>query len=230
MVVSVHGGPASAVTPGFKESALFGREGYFVFLPNPRGSFGQGAAFTEANVKDFGHGDLRDISRGIDEAVKVAPIDEERLAITGWSYGGFMSMWAVTQTKRFRAAAAGAGIANWQSYYGQNEIREWMIPYFGASVYDDPAVYAKSSPMQFIKRVATPTLVLVGDSDGECPAAQSFEFFRALKALGVDTQLMVYPKEGHRLMSPEHRRDRVLRTVQWFNAHLGQNGVPSSDR
>jgi dipeptidyl aminopeptidase/acylaminoacyl peptidase len=231
MVVSVHGGPASAVLPGFKEPALFGLEGYFVFFPNPRGSYGQGEAFTTANVRDFGHGDLRDILAGVDEALKTAPIDNDRLAITGWSYGGFMTMWAVTQTKRFRAASAGAGISNWQSYYGQNEIREWMIPYFGASVYDDPAVYAKSSPIQHIKKVTTPTLVLVGDSDGECPAAQSFEFFRALKAQGVDTQLMVYPHEGHRLMNPEHRRDRVLRTVQWFNAKLKPSAVvPSSDR
>jgi dipeptidyl aminopeptidase/acylaminoacyl peptidase len=231
MVVSVHGGPASAALPGFKEPSLFGLEGYFVFFPNPRGSYGQGEAFTTANVKDFGHGDLRDILAGVDEALKTAPIDKDRLAITGWSYGGFMTMWAVTQTKRFRAASAGAGISNWQSYYGQNEIREWMIPYFGASVYDDPAVYAKSSPIHHIKKVTTPTLVLVGDSDGECPAAQSFEFFRALKAQGVDTQLMVYPQEGHRLMNPEHRRDRVLRTVQWFNAKLKPSVVvPSSDR
>jgi len=231
MVVNVHGGPASAVLPGFKEAALLGSEGYFVFFPNPRGSYGQGAAFTAANVKDFGHGDLRDILAGVDEALKVAPIDKERLAITGWSYGGFMTMWAITQTKRFHAATAGAGISNWQSYYGQNEIREWMIPYFGASVYDDPAIYAKSSPIEYIKKASTPTLVLVGDSDGECPAAQSFEFFRALKALGVDTELMVYPREGHRLMNPEHRRDRMLRTVQWFNAKLKpSSGVPSSDR
>jgi dipeptidyl aminopeptidase/acylaminoacyl peptidase len=230
MVVNVHGGPASAVLPGFKESALFGLEGYFVFLPNPRGSYGGGEAFTTANVKDFGHGDLRDILAGVDEALKTAPIDKDRLAITGWSYGGFMTMWAITQTKRFRAAAAGAGIANWQSYYGQNEIREWMIPYFGASVYDDPAAYAKSSPIQHIKKASTPTLMLVGDNDGECPAAQSFEFFRALKAMGVDTQLMVYAHEGHRLMNAEHRRDRVLRTVDWFNAKLKPlAGVPSSD-
>jgi dipeptidyl aminopeptidase/acylaminoacyl peptidase len=228
MVVNVHGGPASAALPGFKEAALFGLEGYFVFFPNPRGSYGQGTAFTTANVKDFGHGDLRDILAGVDEALKTAPIDKNRLAITGWSYGGFMTMWAITQTNRFRAAAAGAGIANWQSYYGQNEIRAWMIPYFGASVYDDPAVYAKSSPILHIKNAATPTLVLVGDSDGECPAAQSFEFFRALKALGVDTQLMVYPQEGHRLMNPEHRRDRVLRTVQWFNAKLNAPAVVPS--
>ena len=231
MVVNVHGGPAGAALPGFKEAALYGLEGYFVFFPNPRGSYGQGAAFTTANVKDFGHGDLRDILAGVDEALKRAPIDKDRLAITGWSYGGFMTMWAITQTKRFRAAAAGAGISNWQSYYGQNEIREWMIPYFGASVYDDPAVYAKSSPIEHIKKVTTPTLMLVGDSDGECPAAQSFEFFRALKALGVDTQLMVYPHEGHRVTNPEHRRDRVIRTAEWFNAKMKPAAlVPSFGR
>jgi dipeptidyl aminopeptidase/acylaminoacyl peptidase len=231
MVVNVHGGPAGAVLPGFKEGALLGIEGYFVFFPNPRGSYGQGEAFTQANVKDFGHGDLRDILAGVDEAERKAPIDDDRLAITGWSYGGFMTMWAITQTHRFRAAAAGAGIVNWQSYYGQNEIREWMIPYFGASVYDDPAVYAKSSPIQYIKKASTPTLVLVGDSDGECPAAQSFEFFRALKALGVDSQLMVYPSEGHRIMKPEHRRDKMLRTATWFQTKFyPPSGVPSSDR
>ena len=99
-----------------------------------------------------------------------------------------MTMWAVTQTDRFRAAVAGAGIANWQSYYGQNGIDQWMIPFFGASVYDDPAVYARSSPINFIKRVKTPTLVLVGERDVECPLPQSQEFWHALKTLGVPTR------------------------------------------
>ena len=100
-----------------------------------------------------------------------APIDPDRLGITGWSYGGYMTMWGVTQTNRFKAAMAGAGIANWQSYYGQNLIDQWMMPFFGASVYDDPAVYAKSSPITFIKNVKTPTLMLVGDSDARMPGA-----------------------------------------------------------
>ena len=113
-----------------------------MLLPNPRGSFGQGEAFTRANVKDFGHGDLLDILAGVDEVVKTFPVDDKRIGIAGWSYGGYMTMWAVTQTQRFRAAVAGAGIANWQSYYGQNLIDQWIIPFFGASVYDDPAIYA----------------------------------------------------------------------------------------
>lgn len=222
MVVWIHGGPSSASLPRWPDhrAALLSRRGYFVFYPNPRGSYGQGEAFTRANVKDFGYGDLRDVQRGIDAAAAVAPVDANRLGIWGWSYGGYMTMWTVTQTQRFKAAVAGAGIANWQSYYGENDIDEWMIPFFGASVYDDPAVYARSAPITFIKNVKTPTLVVVGERDGECPAPQSFEFWHALKTLGVETQLVVYPDEGHRIAKKEHQRDIARRLVGWFDAHL----------
>ncbi len=226
MVVEVHGGPSAAVLsawPGSGDFALaLAASGYFVLMPNPRGSFGQGEAFTRANVRDFGYGDLRDILSGVDEALKTAPIDSNRLGITGWSYGGYMTMWAVTQTNRFKAAMAGAGIANYQSYYGENKIDQWMVPFFGKSVYDDPDVYAKSSPITFIKKAKTPTLVIVGDSDGECPTPQSYEFWHALKTLGVETQLVVYEHEGHHFAKPEHQRDRIRRTVAWFDAHLLQ--------
>ena len=108
---------------------------------------------------------------GVDEAIRSAPIDPNRLGITGWSYGGYMTMWAVTQTNRFAAAVSGAGLSDWLSYYGENKIDQWMLPFFGASVYDDPMIYAKSAPITFIKNVKTPTLMVVGDRDGECPAA-----------------------------------------------------------
>jgi dipeptidyl aminopeptidase/acylaminoacyl peptidase len=173
-----------------------------------------------ANVKDFGGGDLRDILAGVDEAVRSAPIDENRVGVTGWSYGGFMTMWAVTQTNRFHAAVAGAGIANWKSYYGQNSIDQWMLPYFGASVYDDPKVYAQSSPIDYIKNVKTPTLVVVGDRDGECPAPQSYEFWHALRDLGVKTEMVVYPNEGHRFHTPADQRDVLVRMIAWFNENL----------
>jgi dipeptidyl aminopeptidase/acylaminoacyl peptidase len=224
MVVSVHGGPASQRSPswpmpGFDLSLLAG-EGYFVFFPNPRGSYGGGESFTQGNVKDFGYGDLRDVMAGVDQVLKTVPVDESRLGIGGWSYGGYMTMWTVTQTHRFKAAVAGAGVVNWQSYYGQNAIDEWMIPYFGASVYDDPSVYAKSSPITFIKNVKTPTLVVVGERDAECPAPQSYEFWHALKTLGVKTELVVYPGEGHGFQDPKHREDVLKRSVEWFNANL----------
>jgi dipeptidyl aminopeptidase/acylaminoacyl peptidase len=224
MIVEVHGGPGAGVQPAWPNAHNFAMalpaKGYFVFLPNPRGSFGQGEAFTRANVRDFGYGDWRDVLKGVDEVLRMAPVDPERLGLTGWSYGGYMAMWGVTQTDRFRAAVAGAGIANWSSYYGENKIDQWMIPFFGKSVYDDPEIYARSAPLTFIRRVKTPTLVLVGDSDGECPTPQSYEFWHALKTLGVETELVVYEHEGHMFVKPEHVRDRIERVGAWFDAHL----------
>jgi dipeptidyl aminopeptidase/acylaminoacyl peptidase len=228
MVVLIHGGPSSVTTSEWPASSGMSRaiiaalstRGYYVLLPNPRGSYGQGEDFTRANVKDFGGGDLRDDLAGIDATVKKYPIDPNRLGVTGWSYGGFMTMWTVTQTDRFSAAVAGAGIANWQSYYGQNLIGQWMIPFFGASVYDDPAVYEKSSPIRFIKNVKTPTLVIVGERDAECPASQSYEFWHALKTLGIPTKLIIYPGEGHMFINPKHQVDRLEQTVGWFDKYL----------
>jgi dipeptidyl aminopeptidase/acylaminoacyl peptidase len=225
LIVQVHGGPASAVIAhwdvgsGLNASA-FSALGYFVLEPNPRGSFGQGEAFTQANRKDFGYGDLRDILAGVDTVLARYPVDAGRVGITGWSYGGFMTMFAVTQTRRFKAAVAGAGISDWLSYYGENSIDQWMIPYFGASVYDDPAIYAKSSAIDFIKRARTPALVVVGDRDGECPAPQSFEFWHALRDQHVPSQLVVYPNEGHGFVDPAHSRDVLGRAAQWFARYM----------
>jgi acylaminoacyl-peptidase len=231
MVVLIHGGPSGVTTSDWPASfgmsraiiAALSMRGYYVLLPNPRGSYGQGEDFTRANVKDFGGGDLRDDLAGVDAAIKKYPIDPNRLGVTGWSYGGFMTMWTVTQTDRFRAAVAGAGIANWQSYYGQNLIGQWMIPFFGASVYDDPEVYNKSSPIRFIKNVKTPTMVIVGERDAECPAPQSYEFWHALKSLGVPTKLIIYPGEGHMFIEPKHQVDRLEQTVAWFDKYLEPN-------
>jgi dipeptidyl aminopeptidase/acylaminoacyl peptidase len=224
MIVQVHGGPSAGVQPGWPDARSFEMalpaRGYFLLLPNPRGSFGQGEAFTAANVKDFGYGDWRDILAGVDEAIRVAPVDPHRLGLTGWSYGGYMTMWGITKTNRFGAAVAGAGIANLTSYYGQNKIDQWMIPFFGKSVYDDPEVYARSSPLTFIKNVKTPTLIIVGDSDGECPTPQSYEFWHALKTLGVETRLVVYEREGHHFVKPDDIRDVQRRAIAWFDAHL----------
>ena len=225
LIVMVHGGPSSSVEPrwpyaGFGAAPL-AASGYFVLEPNPRGSYGQGEAFTQANRKDFGYGDLRDILAGVDAVEKRIPaVDDSRLGLTGWSYGGFMTMFGVTQTHRFKAAVAGAGISDWLSYYGENQIDQWMTPFFGASVYNDPAVYAKSSAIHFIKNITTPTLIVVGDRDGECPAPQSFEFWHALKAFNVPTTLVVYPDEGHGFVNPQHRADVLERSIRWFDQYL----------
>ena len=224
MVVYVHGGPSAATASTFmpesSEQAALSRAGYFVFMPNPRGSYGQGEAFTRANVKDFGYGDLRDILAGVDTVLHRYPVDGNRLGITGWSYGGFMTMWAITQTKRFRAAVAGAGLSDWLSYTGENGISAWMVPFFGATAYEDPAVYARSSPINFISHAHTPTLIVVGERDAECPSPQSFEFWRGLQHEGVKTQLVVYPDEGHHFNNAAHQRDVLSRSVAWFNGYL----------
>jgi len=223
MITMVHGGPAAAVVPGFAGSGMVSallEHGYALFQPNPRGSYGQGERFTQANVRDFGHGDLRDILAGIDAAATVAPIDTARLGLTGGSYGGFMSMWAVTQTNRFKAAVAAAGISDWLSYYGENGIDAWMIPYFGKSAYDDPAVYAASSAINYMHNVKTPTFAYVGEHDIECPAPQTQEFWHAMKAMNVPTSIMIYPGEGHGLRDPEHVADAEQRTLAWFDKYL----------
>ena len=224
LVVDIHGGPSYVAQPTWspREVGLLSLAGYYQLLPNPRGSFGQGEAFTQANIKDFGGGDLRDLLAGVDQVLATRPVDPQRLGVTGWSYGGYLTMWTVTQTRRFQAAVAGAGIANWKSYYGQNAIDQWMLPFFGASVYDDPAAYARSSPMEFIKQVRTPTLVQVGERDAECPAPQSFEFWHALKALGVPTKLLVYAGEGHAFAQPEHQQEEARQKLAWFDLYLGR--------
>jgi dipeptidyl aminopeptidase/acylaminoacyl peptidase len=218
LVVSVHGGPSAACVSQWGERSMgsLSAMGYFALCPNPRGSYGQGEAFTQGNVKDFGGGDYRDIMAGVDALSKEYPIDTKRIGIRGHSYGGYMTMWAETQTPRFAAAVAGAGLSDWLSYYGLNDIDEWMIPFFGASVYDDPAVYAKSDPMHFVKAVKTPTLIIVGDRDGEVPMEQSVEWWHALEDLHVPTKLVVYPNEGHAFIKPADARDYTLRTLEWF--------------
>ncbi|UGQ46014.1 S9 family peptidase [Massilia endophytica] len=230
MIVRVHGGPASAAAPRYIDADGSGDsmvkalidKGYFVFLPNPRGSFGQGQEFARANRRDFGGGDLRDIQTGIDAVLKTVPVDGERLGVMGHSYGGFMTMWTVTHSNRFKAAVAGAGIANWISYYGQNGIDQWMIPFFGASAYDDPAIYRKLSPIESIKNAKTPTLVYVGERDVECPPAQSMEFWHGLRAMGVPSSLVIYEDEGHSIRKPEHERDLRQRTLAWFDKYLSK--------
>jgi dipeptidyl aminopeptidase/acylaminoacyl peptidase len=222
MITMIHGGPSAASVPSFgsRNVNALASQGYFVFMPNPRGSFGRGESFTKANVKDFGYGDWRDDLAGIDAALKAAPIDADRLGLMGWSYGGYMAMWGETQTSRFRAIVAGAGVVNWQSYYGQNKIDQWMLPFFGASVYQDPAVYAKSSPITFIEQSKTPVLILQGERDEEVPAPQAFEFWHAMETLGVPTKLVVYADEGHAPQRVPDQIDILTQTVNWFNRYL----------
>jgi dipeptidyl aminopeptidase/acylaminoacyl peptidase len=224
MVTNVHGGPAAANSPRFVwegSTADLARAGYYLFLPNPRGSYGQGEVFTRANIRDFGGGDLKDILAGVDAAERAAPIDDSRLGLMGYSYGGFMGMWANTQTDRFKAIVVGGGLSDWMSYYGTNGIDKWMIPYFGKSLYDDPDAYWAVSAIRTIKSAKTPTFIFAGERDIEVPPTQSIEYWHGLRAMNVPVSLVIYPGEGHGIRDPKNSLDSRRRTVAWFDRYLG---------
>ena len=224
MVTNVHGGPSGTNSPNFVwqgTNADLARAGYYIFLPNPRGSYGQGEALTRANIRDFGGGDLKDILAGVDAAERAAPIDDNRLGLMGYSYGGFMAMWANTQTNRFKAIVAGGGLSDWLSYYGTNGIDQWMIPFFGKSLYDDPDAYWAVSAIRTIKNAHTPTFVFAGERDIEVPPTQSIEYWHGLRAMNVPVSLVIYPGEGHGIRQPKVALDVRRRTVAWFDRYLG---------
>jgi dipeptidyl aminopeptidase/acylaminoacyl peptidase len=229
MVVLVHGGPEAAATAAFLPEQGAARsllaQGYYVFEPNYRGSFGQGEAFASASIRDIGGGDWRDVLSGVDAAEKVAPIDDSRLGIMGGSYGGYMTMWAVTQTHRFRAGVSHAGVSDWLSIEGEAPQAGSDEVNFGGSVYDNAAPYLKASPIMHMRGVTTPVLITVGERDLECPMPQSEEFDTALRALGVPSQFYVYAGEGHRLNKAADREDFRRRTLAWFRKWFGAWGT-----
>ena len=224
MITMVHGGPSAASVPGYVSTnsmnAALLKAGYYVFLPNPRGSFGQGEAFTAANKRDFGGGDLRDILAGIDAVERVAPIDDNRLGLGGCSYGGFMAIWANTQTDRFKGIVAGAGLSNWVSYYGTNGIDQWLLPFFGKTMYDDIKAYEDVSAIYHLKTAKTPTFIYVGERDIEVPPTQSIEWWHALKDKGVPVSLVIYPDAGHCVTAPAQAADVRARAIAWFDRYV----------
>jgi dipeptidyl aminopeptidase/acylaminoacyl peptidase len=227
MVTLVHGGPTGVATNSFP---LIGpsawitflvQRGYAVFLPNYRGSNGYGPAFAEANVGDLGGLDLQDVLSGIDECVRRELADPERLGIGGWSYGGYLTSWAITRTSRFKAAVAGASITNWYSFHGGTNIPGFDSQFIGAPPHELDGPYAWTSPLFFCDRVSTPTLFLHGEQDPVCPVGQAYEMTRSLRRCGIKAECAVYPREGHGLSEREHRRDMIERAVRWFETHLG---------
>jgi len=220
MVVLVHGGPEAASTSRFMPASSTARAlldaGWDVLMPNYRGSFGQGEAFASASIRDLGGGDWRDVLTGVDAAEHKAAIDDARLGIMGGSYGGYMTMWAVTQTHRFRAGVSHAGVSDWLSIEGEAPQAGSDQVNFGGSVYDNAAPYLKASPIMHMRGVATPVLITVGERDLECPMPQSEEFYTAMQALGVPAAFHVYPGEGHALTKPADREDFTRRSIAWF--------------
>jgi dipeptidyl aminopeptidase/acylaminoacyl peptidase len=219
LVVHVHGGPTSSVKWTFLDGGeVLAAKGYVVFYPNYTGSTGRGVRFIEANRGDMGGQDLKDILDGVQALVSEGGIDEKRVYITGGSYGGFMSMWAVTQTNVFRAAVARYGVSDWLSFHGTSNLSDWDTIHYDESPYLFQKYY-KFSPIRYVQNVATPILLLHGEKDPYVPVGQSYQFYRALKDLGKEVSLVVYPREGHGFIEKQHFLDAQRRILDWFETH-----------
>lgn len=220
LVVMVHGGPTGVWTDSFEPwGQLLAARGYAVLYPNIRGSIGYGHRFVEMNRGDWGGADFKDIMAGVDFLISRGIADSEKLGIGGWSYGGYMAAWAVTQTNRFKAAVSGAGMSDLATEFGTEDGPAYDEWFYGLP-YENPDGFAKSSPMTYVKNVRTPTLLLHGENDRTDPLAQSQMFYRALKRYGVESEFVVYPREPHGLQEEKHQIDRLNRVVRWFDAHL----------
>ena len=225
MVTVVHGGPTAVHAYQYYASQgwlqLLANSGIAVFLPNPRGSTGWGLEFAESNIGDMGGKDWEDIERGIDYCIQNGIADRNYLGIAGWSYGGFMTAWAVTQTDRFKAAMMGAGISDWRSFHGKSYLCDWDAIHYGdADPWDPDGVFHKFSPITYVRRVKTPTLILHGEQDLDVPVEQSYLFYRALKDQAVETDLVIYPRETHSIVERNHIIDVSNRITEWFTTHL----------
>lgn len=222
LFVHVHGGPSWGYVPRYvlPWERLMAAPGCLVLMPNPRGSWGRGHAYQAANVGDLGGGDWQDINAGVDALIEEGLADPDRLAIGGWSYGGYLVAWAVTQTTRFRCAIAGASITSYESNYGVVSNREWQTTMFGSNVYDDYELHRSRSPIAFASRVKTPTLLIHGEKDTLAPVEQAIEFYTALKHFGVPAQLVIYPREPHGFQERPHQIDLYQRMTAWVNQYL----------
>lgn len=227
VVMLVHGGPTGAIRFNYQDhhrwAKVIADAGIAVFMPNYRGSTGWGLRFAETNIGDMGGEDFQDMLAGLDYLVDEGIADPDRLGICGWSYGGFTAAWAVTQTGRFKAAVMGAGIADWRSFHGRSYLHSWdRIHYGDSDPYDPEHAHARFSPINYVKNVRTPTLILHGEQDWDVPVEQSYQFHRALKDLGVETELVVYPREPHGVEEQAHLVDIARRVRRWFEERLGE--------
>ena len=234
--VEVHGGPTGAHLAGFRASwgspgQYWAGQGWAVLYPNPRGSTNYGEKFMRGNVPDWGGGDFRDIMTGVDAVIARGVADPERLAESGWSYGGYMTAWIVTQTKRFKAAMMGAGLSDLVSMYGTTDIPGYIGTFFDGNPRQQTLdAYWKRSPVRYVDDVTTPLLILHGGNDLRVPIGQPMEFYRAIKDRGkAPVELVFYPREGHGLSEYYHQLDKIRREYDWIARHtLGAPGkVPA---
>ena len=222
LILNIHGGPHSMHSLGFAASLqLWCTRGYAVLLLNPRGSNGYGQRFSDGCVNDWGGGDYKDLLAGLDHVLAKYPeLDAGRLAVTGGSYGGYMTNWMITQTDRFKTAMTYASLSNLISFYATSLYQDLIHVEFNGMPWDHYDILWDRSPLKHIKKAATPTLILHGEADFDVHITQSEELYTALKRRGVETVFVRYPREGHGATEPRHQLDQLERTVAWFDKFL----------
>jgi dipeptidyl aminopeptidase/acylaminoacyl peptidase len=231
MVVDIHGGPAGVWTNTFPGTwGNFGHvwagKGWVCFYPNIRGSSGYGEKFLLANIRDWGGGDYQDIQSGIDYLTGRGIADPDKLAQSGWSYGGYMTAWTLTQTNRFKAVMVGAGLTDMFSMYSTNDLQRVLEGYFGAEPWNDLEVYRRASAMTFIKQAKTPALIQHGGADTRVPPGQAQELYMGLHKNGIPVELVFFPREPHGLQEPRHQLDKMRREYSWFSKYVLGVEVP----
>jgi dipeptidyl aminopeptidase/acylaminoacyl peptidase len=229
MVVVIHGGPMGWFNEEFigtarvQPVASLAAKGYAILRPNIRGSGGYGRKFRFANLNDWGGKDFDDLMAGVDYVISLGVADPERMAVMGWSYGGYMTSWVITHTNRFKAAIVGAGVTNLWSCAGTMDIQGFLPDYFSGEPWDNLEMYLRHSPMYYVKGVTTPTLILHGEADRRVPVSQGYELYNALKRQGVTVQMVVYPRMGHGPSEPEAELDVMRRHLDWVERHLQEH-------
>ncbi|HJP95383.1 MAG TPA: S9 family peptidase [Pyrinomonadaceae bacterium] len=227
LILNVHGGPSGVFQQTFIGGrsvyplATFAARGYAILRANPRGSSGYGTEFRRANVGDWGFGDYQDLITGVDRVIEMGVADPQRLGVMGWSYGGFMTTWIVTQTQRFKAASAGAPVTNLMSFNGTADIPAFVPDYFGGQFWEVLDAYQKHSPIFNVKSVTTPTMIQQGDADVRVPISQGYEFYNALKVKGVPTRMLVLPRQPHGPTEPRMQLAAMNANLEWFEKYIG---------
>ncbi len=221
LIAEPHGGPRSSRDLGFKPTwHYFSGEGFAYFAPNFRGGDGYGNDFATANYNDWGGGDYQDIMAGVDFLIEQGIADPDRLIVGGSSYGGYMTSWIITHTDRFKAACNVCGVINLVSFYAQTDIPSFMSLYFAGPPSQRLELYRERSPISYVNRAQTPTLILHGEEDIRVPLPQSEEFYAGLKSVGVETVFVKYPREGHGIGEPRHQLDMLKRQLAWYNKYV----------
>jgi dipeptidyl aminopeptidase/acylaminoacyl peptidase len=222
LILSIHGGPHGMYGYGFNANfQVFAARGYAVLYLNPRGSNGYGQRFSDGTINEWGGGDYRDLMAGVDEALRKFPwVDQNRLGVTGGSYGGFMTNWTITQTSRFKAAVSIASVSNLISFYSTSLYQDLVHAEFGGFPWDNYDLLWQWSPLRYVRQAQTPTMFIHGEQDNDVHITQAEEMYMALRRRGVDTVLVRYPREGHGFREPRHRVDALERTLDWFDKYL----------